>query len=211
MAVMPQRTIGQNQERLAALSHRLQLGRLAHARLIADYEQVCQRYRLPGFVCWRSPVALFRFVRTDGVLRMVPLAAVAGGAGLDNNSSNLLVCAQRPLDGAVCITVSGELDLGTVNTFRAHLDMAAHHGGGIVLDVQDLRYLDSSGINALLNTQRALSLLGQRMAIVGPSKMIRRILGVVNIEELIPVFASVEAALGYVRAHRKSDASVGDA
>lgn len=130
------------------------------------------------------------------VRRFTGHPAIVGGAGM---AGDLFQCASQSLDRAVCITVSGELDLASADTFRAHLRMAADKSNAILLDFSGLRYLDSSGINALLIAQRELSRGEGRLALVGVSRPVRRILDVLEVEQVIPVFRTVEEALTYLR------------
>lgn len=144
--------------------------------------------------------------------RFATLPSIAGGAdGWVGDSrpgdfpSNSFRCTQRHLDGAICLVLSGELDLATAETFRAHLRVAVQGTGGIMLDLRDLRYLDSSGLNALLDTHRDASPSGRRIALVKPSPVVRRILSVLRLENLMPVFSSVEEALIYLRSGGDSE------
>jgi anti-anti-sigma factor len=66
--------------------------------------------------------------------------------------------------------------------------------------MQGLRYLDSTGVNALLDGHRSLSRENRRMVLVGASAMVRRILSVLSIEKMMPLFSTVEEALRYMRA-----------
>jgi anti-anti-sigma factor len=113
-------------------------------------------------------------------------------------------CTFQRLGGVACLTLSGDLDLASVATFRTYLT-AAHEADGIILDLQDLRYLDSSGINALFDAHRAFAPSGRRIALVGLSPNIRRILSVLDLEDLMPAFPSVDEALAYLRSGRGSD------
>jgi stage II sporulation protein AA (anti-sigma F factor antagonist) len=90
-----------------------------------------------------------------------------------------------------------------VASFREHL-AAAHDAEGLILDLRGLRYLDSSGINALFDAHRALAPSGRRIALVGLSPNIRRIPSVLDLEDLMPTFPSVEEALAYLRSGRGS-------
>ena len=107
-------------------------------------------------------------------------------------------CTSQSLDAVACLTLSGDLDIDSVATFRAHL-AAAHDADGLLFDLQNLRYLDSSGINALVNVHQALAPSGRRIALVGPSPNVRRILSVLHLEDLMPVFPNVDEALAYLR------------
>ena len=119
-------------------------------------------------------------------------------------------CRTQWRDGIACLTLSGDLDLATVNTFRAHLAMATHGRSGILLDLGGLRYLDSSGINAVLETHRALTPFGRRIALVGVSPNVRRILGVLKLEDLMPVFAEADDALAYLRSRDEAKSVSGE-
>lgn len=114
-------------------------------------------------------------------------------------------CTFQPLGGIICLALSGDLDLASVATFRAHLAMTARDTEGLLLDLRDLRYLDSTGINALLDTYRASGPFGRRIALVGVSPNVRRILSVLNLQPLMPEFVSVEDALAYLCANGKTD------
>jgi anti-anti-sigma factor len=116
--------------------------------------------------------------------------------GTDRNGT--FRCTPERRDGAICLRVAGELDLASVDTFRAHLRMAADGSHAILLDFGGLRYLDSTGINALLVAQKSLSLTGGRIALTGVSPSVRRILSVLNLETVIPVFATQEEALAHL-------------
>jgi anti-anti-sigma factor len=114
------------------------------------------------------------------------------------SSGDSFRCTTEQLNGALCYILSGELDLASASTLRAHLSAAAHSAGSIVFDLRNLRYLDSSGINVFLDTNAAFSRSGRRMTLVGPSPVVRRILSVLELERLIPTFDSLDEALAYL-------------
>lgn len=111
---------------------------------------------------------------------------MSGGAG-----GAFFSCHVKKMDGAVCLVLSGELDLSNATAFRADASTTARLNGGIVFDLTRLRYLDSSGINVPLDTQRRLPGENQG-ALIGPSSMVRRVLGVLNIERLVSVFSTLD-------------------
>jgi stage II sporulation protein AA (anti-sigma F factor antagonist) len=77
--------------------------------------------------------------------------------------------------------------------------MAAQGTGGIVLDLRQLRYVDSSGVNALFEFHQEFASSGRRMALVGPTPSIRRILSVLQLDRLMPIFHRLEDAVAYLR------------
>lgn len=111
----------------------------------------------------------------------------------------MLTCTLREHDGAVCLAVDGELDLASVASFLGYLQRAGNGGRDVVVDLQKLRYIDSSGINALLRARERCARTGQRIALADVPARIRRILDIVAAAEVIPMFPTVDAALAGVR------------
>jgi anti-anti-sigma factor len=192
---LPIASLQANQRRFVSLCYRLQLERCELVRLIRQAQTIRQHCHLPVQHFDIAPFPLYRFLRTEGVLRMVPQPSVGGGSGTTGGDFR---CVSQRLNGSASVALSGELDLSNVDTFRAHLSMAIQGTGGVLLDLRDLRYLDSSGINALLYAHGALSPQSRRIALVGPSPNVRRILSVLALERLMPVFDNAEEALRYL-------------
>jgi anti-anti-sigma factor len=72
-------------------------------------------------------------------------------------------------DGVVTIALSGELDMATVPILTDNL--APFEGNGvstIVLDLQDLTFIDSSGLLAFLEARRRAMSNGHRLLLSGP-------------------------------------------
>ena len=55
----------------------------------------------------------------------------------------------RP-DGSVLLSVSGDLDLGTVPQVRAELDRLAAEHRTVALDLSAVRFMDSTGVHLLM-------------------------------------------------------------
>jgi anti-anti-sigma factor len=110
-----------------------------------------------------------------------------------------LTCSFRRLGGSVCLSVAGDIDLVTIGSFRTHLRMAVKHVGHLALDFGALRYIDSSGVHALLDAYQAVTLAKGRMALVAVPPNIRRVLAAFGVDEIIPVFSTLEEATADVR------------
>lgn len=134
-----------------------------------------------------------------GVRRLVRRPAVAGGAGLDNAPRDLFVCSHGSRDGAAILSLSGDLDLAAAPSFLGHLTRASQVSRHVILDLSGLGYMDSTGINALLKAHELFAMAGQRIALAAVPATIRRILNIVAIEEVIPLFPTVDAAINGLR------------
>ena len=65
----------------------------------------------------------------------------------------------------------------------------------IVVDLKDLRYIDSSGIHALLDAYHTFAHDGRSIVLAAVPPMVRRIFEIVGLEQMIPVFPTVETAV----------------
>jgi anti-sigma B factor antagonist len=111
-----------------------------------------------------------------------------------SRSSNQLLCRREDLDGAICLALTGELDLASVPTLQAHLKAVAKTDDNLIVDMSALLYIDSTGAKALLDAQRAYSRTGRRLGLAAASPTTRRILEVLGLETVLPMFPTVDAA-----------------
>jgi anti-sigma B factor antagonist len=83
------------------------------------------------------------------------------------------------------IRLVGELDMSTAPELDEALRAAVEHGGPILVDLSELRFIDSSGINVVV--QAAMSLGGRGCLILhGEQDRIRRVLDLVQVDGSIP-------------------------
>jgi anti-anti-sigma factor len=103
-------------------------------------------------------------------------------------------------DGAATlITISGELDLGSVSELEQALDRASAQGGSLALDLTALRFMDSSGLRAVLISNERFNADGRRLAIaVGDDSPVHKLFSIAGIEARLPLFPSRQDALAFV-------------
>ena len=86
------------------------------------------------------------------------------------------------------ITLSGELDLATVPLLE---DRLAHLEGdgvkAIMLDLRDLSFLDSSGLETFVSARERANRDGHRFLLIGASSSARRLFGLTGTEFLLAV------------------------
>lgn len=101
----------------------------------------------------------------------------------------------RPLRGAPCLALRGELDIAGVPQLELALEAAiADSVGAFVVDVSELEFLDSSGINALLRARALLGREDRTLVLVCPHGPIRRALELTGVSDLFPIYAARAAA-----------------
>jgi anti-sigma B factor antagonist len=108
------------------------------------------------------------------------------------------IASERDSDGVFIVHVSGELDISHEEELRTELSRGvAENNGGIVVDLTDCEFIDSSGVRALLLGREAQREDGSegRLVIASGSTQIVRILSVMGVDEAIPVRPTVEEAI----------------
>ena len=95
------------------------------------------------------------------------------------------------------VRVAGEVDISHEEELRGELRAAAAAGPrGIVVDLTECEFIDSSGIRALLLSRQAQHSgdESERLAVAASSEQILRILAVMGIDRVIPIRPSVDEA-----------------
>jgi anti-sigma B factor antagonist len=101
------------------------------------------------------------------------------------------------------VRVVGELDISHEDEVRTELRRAVESdGAGIVVDLTDCAFIDSSGVRALLlgyEAQREDDDDDSLLAVAAQSEQILRILTVMGVDKVIPVRPSVDQAIAELR------------
>jgi anti-anti-sigma factor len=99
-------------------------------------------------------------------------------------------------DGVVVLTAAGVLDIGSAGVLRTALDAAAADGRPyVVLDLQGVRLVDSTGLALLVRADRSAREGGGWVRLAGPCSQLRRMLHVTNLERRLDVYETVVAAV----------------
>lgn len=105
----------------------------------------------------------------------------------------------RAGSGPLTAALPRELDAANEARVRldllAMLDACAPHISGLIIDMTNTRFIDSSGLRAILTVRARAAELDAALCIAAPSPEVRRFLSLVDITGRIPVFDSVDDAL----------------
>jgi anti-anti-sigma factor len=101
------------------------------------------------------------------------------------------------------LALGGELDMAAAEQFDASLQEALiDTEGALLLDLTDLSFMDSSGVNALLRARALLGREERALVVICPSGAPRRVLDMIGVADLFVLFASREdAEAALVRQH----------
>jgi len=100
-------------------------------------------------------------------------------------------------DGILVLRISGSLNYYSRKTFQAVMRNAERGAvDHVMVNLEQVDYLDSVAIGLLVFSQARLSLQGVVLSLVGPHSNVMTILEVANIPKLIPVYSTEEEAIG---------------
>jgi anti-anti-sigma factor len=110
------------------------------------------------------------------------------------------IASERFPEGIFIVRVRGELDISHEEELRAELNRGvAENNGGIVVDLTDCEFIDSSGVRALLLGREAQEAGGNGegpgLVIASGNAQIVRVLSVMGVDEAIPVRPTLDEAI----------------
>ena len=118
--------------------------------------------------------------------------------------------ARHSLGDAVVVAVAGELDLFTAPVLRDEVrDAIKKDGARLVLDLQQLSFMDSSGLSVLIEAWRLATGEGGGVSLAAPQAPVARILRTTGLDRRIKVYADVDSAVGGFNPPRVELDSVG--
>src|SRR6266496_1292886 len=98
-------------------------------------------------------------------------------------------------DDRAVVHISGEVDLATCPQLRDVLaelvDRGVHH---LIVDLEQVSFLDSSGIGVLIGVLRRLREHGGSLHLTAPRPHVRRVLELTGITTLLPTYATLDEA-----------------
>ena len=108
------------------------------------------------------------------------------------------VATMKVGEHAHVVTVEGELDLYTSPRLAAELEALATDEVEVVLDLSGVSFMDSTALGSILAAARRLRLEGGRLAVVCTSGTARRLLTLVGLDRVLPVYDTADRALEHM-------------
>jgi anti-sigma B factor antagonist len=100
------------------------------------------------------------------------------------------------LDGWTVVTVYGELDVASAPTLRERLiDLVSGGSHMLVLDLEGLDFLDSTGLGAIISALKRARTNGGDLRLVCTQSRIRRLFEITALDKAFPLFPSLDDAI----------------
>jgi anti-anti-sigma factor len=94
----------------------------------------------------------------------------------------------RRLDGHHhLVELAGELDLASSDALRGELDAAAVGGAELTVDLQRLRFVDSTGLAVLFDAFQRADAEDRRIAFTNPCPEVERTLRLTGLDRILPL------------------------
>ena len=107
-----------------------------------------------------------------------------------------LTCELGEEEGVAIVTLGGQADVYTSPEMSKILDAYINRGqGNIILDMEELEYLDSSTLAALIRAQKKAKNLGGEIKLLKLEGEPRKVFGVSGFLTIFDTFSSREEAL----------------
>jgi anti-sigma B factor antagonist len=103
---------------------------------------------------------------------------------------DLLRITAEPLEDARLVRAVGEIDMSTVGALRRELDTARTQVATVLLDLSGVTFIDSTGLQLLLEASRHSADDGWGFVLVRPSAPVQRLIEVSGTADLFPVLES---------------------
>jgi stage II sporulation protein AA (anti-sigma F factor antagonist) len=99
-------------------------------------------------------------------------------------------------DDVQLVAITGELDFSEAPELARTLQQLREDGARwFVLDLAELTFIDSSGINSLVIAARATASVGGSLIVTGARQHVQRVFDIVKLSEFVPVEAGLDEAL----------------
>ncbi len=99
-------------------------------------------------------------------------------------------------DGQVVVELRGELDVAEAAHAAASLAVVAASGREVILDLEGLEFIDSSGLAALASARQHARRAGSDLLLAAPQPQVLRMLAVTRLIDVFAVHARVDDAAG---------------
>jgi anti-sigma B factor antagonist len=101
----------------------------------------------------------------------------------------------RSEHGCVIVAVAGEIDISTVAQLRERLYELAANGGTLIVDLNRVTFIDSTGLGALVGTARRVAEHGGNLYAVCAQPQPRKLLWTTGVDKRIPLATTMAGAL----------------
>jgi anti-sigma B factor antagonist len=102
----------------------------------------------------------------------------------------------RERDGQVVVVLRGELDVAEAAKVATSLAVVAASGFTVIVDLEGLEFIDSSGLAALVHARHHARRAGSDLLLAAPQQQVLRMLAITRLVDVFAVHACADEAAG---------------
>jgi anti-sigma B factor antagonist len=107
-------------------------------------------------------------------------------------------------DGTMVVSISGEIDISNVDQIAAVISAQPNTGDGLVVELSEVGYLDSTAVSLLHDLALRLRQRAQRLAVVSPEDSSpRRVLELTALYRHAPLAEDIDSAIKLIRSSER--------
>lgn len=115
---------------------------------------------------------------------------------MSTENAPLAIDVTVPREDVVLVSVKGFLDVDTATELHHHLANQMVHGRShLLLDLSEVPFMDSSGINIILKAYQEARRVGGSVRLINPAPAVQRILDLTGVTLTVPSSDTTEDAL----------------
>ena len=90
-------------------------------------------------------------------------------------------------DEKVFVSLNGEIDISNVKLLNEYIEKMYEQGNEFIVDFENLTYIDSTGLGALVHIYKALDAEGKKLTIKNVNDNIKKLFAITNLDNLIGI------------------------
>ncbi|NDU71702.1 anti-sigma factor antagonist [Actinomadura sp. DSM 109109] len=99
-------------------------------------------------------------------------------------------------DRCTLVRVKGDIDVVSRARFEEALFEVVEAGGPVVVDMREVTFCDSTGLNAIVAANRRAGENGTPLALVALPPRVQRVFHITGIDKFIPIHDTLREAIG---------------
>ena len=107
----------------------------------------------------------------------------------------MAIAIEELTGGITKVTLDGKLDIEGAAAVDLKMNIIAGSRKAVLVDLQQVSFLGSMGLRALVAPARAIKNRGGKMVLFGPNELVEKVLKSTGTDTLIPVHHEIQTAL----------------
>ena len=111
-----------------------------------------------------------------------------------------MILAHRTVEGIDIVALSGRLVMADVPEVRRRLLQIVEQGSGkLVLNLEGVGFMDSSGLSVLVSTLKSARIKNGEVVLLGLTPTVRSLIELTRLQQIFEIFEDETAALARLR------------